>query len=97
MANNTSMRALYLRMKASTHIEVKGPTGTMYLNRILNPGDSYMVPNTPGVTLSTENAGAVEIDLDGSAMGTAGQSGQPVLGVSLDPQAIADHGNKRPG
>jgi len=86
-----------LRMKASTHIEVKGPTGTMYLNRILNPGDSYMVPNTPGVTLSTENAGAVEIDLDGSAMGTAGQSGQPVLGVSLDPQAIADHGNKRPG
>lgn len=86
-----------LRMRASTHIEVTGPTGAVYVNRILNPGDIYMVPNLPGITLSTENAGAVEIDLDGSAMGTAGQSGQAALGVSLDPQAIADHGNKRPG
>jgi cytoskeleton protein RodZ len=86
-----------LRMKSSTHILVKGPGGTVYINRILNPGDSYMVPNIPGMTLYTENAGAVQIDLDGSAMGTAGQSGQAALGVSLDPQAIADHGNKRPG
>ncbi len=84
-------------MKGSTHILVKGPAGTIYINRILNPGDSYMVPNITGVTLSTKNAGAVEIDLDGSAMGVAGQSGQTALGVSLDPQAIADHGNKRPG
>lgn len=85
-----------LRMRASTHIFVKGPSGTVYINRILNPGDSYMVPNIPGVMLWTENGGAVEIDLDGSAMGTAGQSGQSALSVSLDPQAIADH-NKRPG
>ncbi len=83
-------------MKASTHIFVKGPSGTVYINRILNPGDSYMVPNVPGVMLWTENGGAVEIDLDGSAMGTAGQSGQAATSVSLDPQAVADHGNKRP-
>ncbi len=86
-----------LRMRASTHIFVKGPTGTVYINRTLNPGDSYMVPNIPGVMLWTENGGAVEIDLDGSAMGTAGQSGQSALSVSLDPQAIADHRNKSPG
>jgi len=85
-----------LRMKASTHIFVKGPGGTVYINRILNPGDSYMVPNVPGVTLWTENGGAVEIDLDGSAMGAAGQNGQAATSVSLDPQAVADHGNKRP-
>ena len=56
----------------------------------LKAGDSYRVPNTPGMTLATDNAGAVEVHLDGTALGRAGppQAGLPEL--SLDPQTLAD-------
>jgi cytoskeleton protein RodZ len=87
-----------LRMKQTTRVLVQDTNGTIYINRTLNAGDSYMVPNTTGVTLTTADAGAVEIDLDGVAMGTAGRAGQIAETLSLDPQAIADRfNNKQPG
>jgi cytoskeleton protein RodZ len=86
-----------LRMKQSARVLVQGDDGTIFINRTLNAGDSYMVPNQTGLTLTTADAGAVEIDLDGAAMGTAGASGQIGETLSLDPQAIADRFNKKPG
>ncbi len=86
-----------LRMRQATHVLVRDANGTVFVNRTLNAGDSYMVPNLTGLTLTTEDAGAVEIDLDGVAMGAAGQSGQIGEALSLDPQAIADRNSKRPG
>ena len=41
----------------------------------------------PGVTMATNNAGAVEVDVDGIAW--AGGQPQQILGrVSLDPQSL---------
>jgi hypothetical protein len=48
------------------------------------------VPNLVGLTLTTASANAVEIDLDGSSMGYAGKESGEAIGVSLDPQQIAD-------
>jgi cytoskeleton protein RodZ len=78
-----------LRVHQTTHILVQGQDGMVYINRNLNPGDTYQVPNLVGLTLTTANANAVEIDLDGSSMGYAGKEPGEV-GVSLDPQQIAD-------
>ena len=87
--NNRNARVV-LKAKADTHILVRNETGTVYINRNLKAGDSYQLPNAVGLTLSTSNAGAVEVDLDGQAMGTAGGDQQSADGVSLDPQTIAD-------
>ena len=84
-------------MKQTTQVLVQGSDGTTYINRTLNAGDSYMVPDTVGTTLTTANAGAIEVDLDGVAMGTAGRNGQIGETVSLDPQAIADRYSGHPG
>lgn len=86
-----------LRMKQPTSVLVQGSDGTTYINRTLNAGDTYLVPDMVGLTLTTANAGAVEIDLDGVAMGAAGKSGQIGETLSLDPQSIADHYNGRQG
>jgi cytoskeleton protein RodZ len=51
------------------------------------------LPNVVGLTLATTNAGAVEIDLDGLAMGRAGGDLETTGGISLDPQAIVDRYN----
>jgi hypothetical protein len=86
-----------LRLKAATRILVQGEDGTTYINRTLNAGDSYMVPDLVGLSLTTADAGAVELDLDGTAMGMAGRKGQIGESLSLDPQAIVDRYNGHSG
>lgn len=87
--NNRNARVV-LKAKADTHLVVRGKNGTVYINRNLKAGDSYQVPNTIGLTFSTSNAGAVEMDLDGQSMGLAGADRQSADDISLDPQTIAD-------
>ncbi len=79
-----------LKARNDTHITVRGANGTVYINRNLKTGDTYQLPNAVGLTLSTTNAGAVEMDLDGQAIGVAGGVQQSAENVSLDPQAIVD-------
>jgi cytoskeleton protein RodZ len=87
--NNRKARVV-LKAKADTHILVRGKNGTVFINRSLKAGDSYLVPNLVGLTLSTSNAGAIEMDLDGQSMGTAGGDQQSADDVPLDPQTVAD-------
>jgi cytoskeleton protein RodZ len=87
--NNRNARVV-LKAKSDTHILVRGGSGAVYINRNLKAGDSYQLPNAVGLTLSATNAGAIEVDLDGQAMGTAGSDQQSADDVSLDPQTIAD-------
>jgi cytoskeleton protein RodZ len=82
-----------LRARSDARITVKGPDGQYLFNRDLKAGDSYQVPNMPGVTLAASDGGAVEIDLDGIALGRAGQPQQILGRVSLDPQSLADRFN----
>ena len=83
-----------LRARADTRLTVRGEDGTIYINRDLKAGDTYQVPNTSGLTMATSNGAAVEVDLDGVALGRAGQ--EQVLGrVSLDPQSLVDRFNRR--
>jgi len=84
-----------LRMRSDAHVVVRGPQGQIMLNRDLKAGDSYQVPNVPGMTMATDNASAAEINLDGSALGVTGAPNEGLPSLSLDPQALADRFNKR--
>ena len=95
---NRSNARVVLRVHQATRLLVQGPDGTVYLNRTLQPGDYYYVPNLVGITLTAANAGAVQVDLDGTAMGVAGRDQQVTEALSLDPQAIVDrHNGHGPG
>ena len=87
---NSSARII-LRAHESTSITVRDANGMVYLDRTLQPGDTYRVPNRTGMKLTTPNAGAVEIQLDGSSVGFAGT--QAAQDLSLDPQAVMDRKN----
>ena len=84
-----------LRADAPTRILIQGRDGAVYLNRMLEPGDSFNVPNKVGLTLTTPNGGAVAVELDGQTMGFAGRASQITEALSLDPQAIVDRYNRR--
>ncbi len=86
-----------LRAREATRILIQGADGRVYQNRLLKPGDSYRMPNIPGLTLTTPNAGAVEVSLDGSLMGAAGHNQETIEALSFDVQSIQDryNGNHR--
>jgi cytoskeleton protein RodZ len=90
---NTNARVV-LRAHQATRILVQGQGGIVFINRALNPGDTYRVPNKVGVTLTTTNAGAVEVELDGQSMGYVGPAAALAEALSLDPQSIVDRSNK---
>jgi cytoskeleton protein RodZ len=84
-----------LRVHVATRILVQGPKKAVFINRTLKPGDTYQVPNMVGLTLTTPNGGAIELDLDGQAMGFAGREQQMTEALSLDPQSIVDRYNRQ--
>ena len=86
---NTGSRVM-IRARGPARVTVKGPDGSILLNRNLQAGDSYRAPNEPGITLATTDAGALEVELDGTSLGRVGQPQQVLGRVSLDPQSLTD-------
>ena len=82
-----------LHTSGAVSLTVKGADGTLYLNADLKPGDSYQVPNQPGLTLATSNAGAVDVTVDGKPLGKVGENQQVLGRVSLEPASLVDRFN----
>jgi cytoskeleton protein RodZ len=55
---------------------------------VLKPGEIYNVPNQPGLTMVTGNAGGLDIDVDGATISRIGAAGQVARNVSLDPDRL---------
>lgn len=73
-------------------VQVREVDGHLLLSRLLRRGDSYMVPNRPGLTLMAGNAGALEISVDGKTTPSLGAPGQVRRDIKLDPAALQGGG-----
>jgi len=69
-------------------VQVVGESNELLLTRILRAGDTYFVPNRPGLLLLTGNAGALEVSVDGQALPPIGPIGAVRRNVSLDPENL---------
>ncbi|MGE0830042.1 MAG: RodZ domain-containing protein [Hyphomonadaceae bacterium] len=80
-----------IRALAEAHLEVRGPDGTIYLYRTLQPGEAYRPDPGPGWTVHARDGGAFEVSLDGASAGLLGEAGKPVLGLRIDSiEALTD-------
>jgi len=61
----------------------------MLMTRLLQAGDSYDVPDRPGLVLLTGNAGALRIVVDGKEAPSIGGSGVVLRNVALDPDRLS--------
>lgn len=77
-----------LRARLDSWVQVSGEDDELLLTRILRTGDTYAVPNRPGLTLLTGNAGALEISVDGRVLPPIGPIGAVRRNVSLDPEDL---------
>jgi cytoskeleton protein RodZ len=56
--------------------------------RVLRSGQSYLVPNQPGLTLTTGNAGGLSVFVDGRKLPQLGPVGVVRRGISLEPDRL---------
>ena len=81
---------IILRVHRSIRLAVQGTGNRIFIDRILDAGDTYRVPNLVGLKLSAPDAGAIEIILDDTTVGFAGKDGVMARGLSLEPQSIIE-------
>ena len=72
-------------------MRIKAADGSVLLEKILRPGETYVVPRTDSPPiLRTGEAGAVYFAVNGQTYGPAGTRGQVLDQIALVPQALTD-------
>jgi len=84
---NTNAR-VRLRASQEAWVQITGADNDLVLTRIFRPGDVYLVPNRPGLTLMTGNAGGIEVIVDGKTIAPLGPVGAVRRDVVLDPARL---------
>ncbi len=80
---------IVIRATADSWITVKQKAGPALLSKLMHAGDVYAVPaGTPGLTLTTGNAGGTELDVDGTPVPGLGANGMVRRNLPLDPDAL---------
>jgi transcriptional regulator with XRE-family HTH domain len=83
-ASTADTRVVEIRALSQGWLEARGPDGTVFLSRTLQPGDVYRPDPSPGWTLHARDGGAFEVFINGQSAGLLGVAGMPVLGRQID-------------
>lgn len=78
---------IVIRATAETWIKIRDANQTVLREGFLKTGESYDVPDRPGVSMRTGNAGGLYITVDGKPVPPIGGMGA-VKNVLLEPQAL---------
>ncbi len=82
--------------KQNSWIQLRDSKGAVVVAKLLRAGESYNVPNTPGLMMTTGNAGGTVITVNGQPSAPLGQENQVVREIPLDAAALADYLAKLP-
>lgn len=85
-----------LRAKQLTRVLVQTEDGRAFINKVLQRGDIYQVPNMQGLALTAEHGSAVEILLDGKPVGTAGNTAAAAEALPLDRETLEKRSRAAP-
>ena len=87
---NSNARII-LTATVDSWVQVRDDGQNVLLTRMLQPGDSYRVPDQAGLTLLTGNAGGLRVEVDGTAVPSLGPLGAVRRDIPLDPDALRDN------
>jgi cytoskeleton protein RodZ len=77
-----------LRANEDSWIKVSDGSSPSLRTGILKAGDTYTVPNMPGLKLLSGNAGGLDVFVNGRQLPPLGGKGETVKGVSMDPAQL---------
>lgn len=82
---------LALRAKAEAWIQIRDKaSGSVVLDRVLQPGEVWPVPNRSGLIMTVGNAGGTEVLLDGQPTPSLGGDGAVRRGLALELDQVRD-------
>lgn len=81
---------IVLRATQDSWVQVRDAQDALLLTRVLRAGDTYRVPDRPGLTLLTGNAGGLAIEVDGVTLPALGPVGAVRRQVELDPERLVE-------
>ena len=79
---------IVLRATADSWIQVRDADHRVLFSGVLKGGESYRVPDQPGLSMRAGNAGGLAVTVDGIPAAPLGPTGS-VRNVALDPQSLA--------
>ena len=79
---------IVIRATDRSWVRVLGADDKVLLTRMLMPGDVYEAPNEPDLSLEAGNAGALEIEVDGTKLPPIGGFGEVVANYPLQLEAL---------
>jgi cytoskeleton protein RodZ len=74
-----------IRARQDSWVQIQAASGVTVMARTLRAGETYTVPDQSGLRLTTGNAGALEVIVDGQTAPALGQIGAVRRNVNLDP------------
>jgi len=77
-----------VRAEIDSWVQITTTSGQPVFARMLRSGDSYLVPDRPGLRLMTGNAGGLRITVDGNPTPPIGMPGSVVRDVALEPERL---------
>jgi cytoskeleton protein RodZ len=85
---NRNARVILRARDSGTWVQVMDGQENALLTQMLQSGDQYLVPDRPGLRLRTNNAGGLDILVDGAGVPTIGSRGDVRHDVRLDPELL---------
>lgn len=97
VANNAAPAAeggsrLVLKAKAPVWVRIEDAQGNVVMTQMLRGGDTYSVPNRPGLVVIARDGGLLSYMIDGRERGILGVPGQILVGQPLDIPALEKRG-----
>ncbi len=83
---------LTLKAKAPVWVRIEDAQGNVVMTQMLRGGDTYSVPNRPGLVVIARDGGLISYLIDGKERGVLGVPGQILVGQPLDIQALEKRG-----
>jgi cytoskeleton protein RodZ len=81
-----------LKATRSIWLLIEDGKGNRVATQLLNKGDVYRVPNTPGLVATVQDGGAIRFMIDGEEKGLLGEPGSVLAAESLDVKKLAKRG-----
>jgi cytoskeleton protein RodZ len=79
---------IMIKARIDSWVQIRDQDGEKLLTRVLRAGDSYHVPNRPGLLMETGNAGGLEITVDSAVIPDLGPKGAVRRDIALDADSL---------
>lgn len=83
---------LVLKAKAPVWVRIEDAQGNVVMTQMLRGGDTYSVPDRPGLVVIARDGGLLSYVIDGRERGILGTPGQILVGQPLDIPALEKRG-----